>query len=363
MAPLSWAAAVDPNPSPTAAPQIEIRLLAVRDSLQALTRLLHRAYAPLVERGMLFSAATQGVEVTARRAAQGQCFVAVRDREIVGTATVCGPQDEPEAALVPWFRDSNTAYVHQLAVAPEVQRFGVGARLVQHCEAWARENGYHSMVTGVAVGAAELSAMFRRLGYGEVGQVQGLGRGYRSLILHRPLDPSPLRGHLQTLARCHRWATERLLAAVDRLPEADYRRDAGLFFGSVHGTLNHLLVAEERIWLPRFAEGAPPQPALDASPDAPLEADRALLGRRLLVACEAWLPLIAHCPEARLDGMIEYHPLGGEAVALPFAATLAHVFNHGTHHRGQISAALTAMGQPAPVLDMVCMLQEESRPR
>jgi uncharacterized damage-inducible protein DinB len=47
-------------------------------------------------------------------------------------------------------------------------------------------------------------------------------------------------------------------------------------------------------------------------------------------------------------------------MSLPFAATLAHVFNHGTHHRGQISAALTAMGQPAPELDLVFLLQEES---
>ena len=45
---------------------------------------------------------------------------------------------------------------------------------------------------------------------------------------------------------------------------------------------------------------------------------------------------------------------------LPFAATLAHVFNHGTHHRGQITAALTAMGHACPELDMVWMLQAES---
>lgn len=39
--------------------------------------------------------------------------------------------------------------------------------------------------------------------------------------------------------------------------------------------------------------------------------------------------------------------------------TLGHVFNHGTHHRGQISAALTSLGQPAPELDLVTMLQGE----
>ena len=49
------------------------------------------------------------------------------------------------------------------------------------------------------------------------------------------------------------------------------------------------------------------------------------------------------------------------AASLPFAATLAHVFNHGTHHRGQVTAALTALGHPCPVLDLVYMLQEEQR--
>ena len=46
---------------------------------------------------------------------------------------------------------------------------------------------------------------------------------------------------------------------------------------------------------------------------------------------------------------------------LPFAPTLAHVFNHGTHHRAQITAVITALGRPCPELDMVWMLQEESR--
>ena len=47
--------------------------------------------------------------------------------------------------------------------------------------------------------------------------------------------------------------------------------------------------------------------------------------------------------------------------SLPFAITLAHVFNHGTHHRGQITAAVTAIGHEAPELDLVFMLQAESR--
>ena len=58
--------------------------------------------------------------------------------------------------------------------------------------------------------------------------------------------------------------------------------------------------------------------------------------------------------------MLRYTTMRGNSVSLPFATTLAHVFNHGTHHRGQITAAVTALGQPCPVLDLVYMLQEES---
>ena len=50
----------------------------------------------------------------------------------------------------------------------------------------------------------------------------------------------------------------------------------------------------------------------------------------------------------------------GQAVSLPYAATLLHVFNHGTHHRGQISAGLTRLGHDGLVLDMVAMLQSEA---
>jgi uncharacterized damage-inducible protein DinB/GNAT superfamily N-acetyltransferase len=344
---------------PTPDVPIEIRLLAVRDSITALTELLHRAYAPLAARGMDFQAATQGADVTARRAAQGQCFVAVRDRQIVGTATVCGPQLASDDPPMPWFGDRNTAHVHQLAVAPEVQRLGVGARLVERCEAWARENGYQSVVAGAALGASEIIGLYRRLGYAEAGQTQGPGRSFVSVILRKPLDRSPLREHLQMLARYHLWATQRVLAAADALPEADYRRPIGLFFGSVHGTLNHLLVAEGQLWRPRLADALSPQVALDAE----VEPERAALGRRLLATAGGWLPLIDSWPDARLRGTLEYRRLGGDVVTLPFAATLAHVFNHGTHHRGQISAAFTTLGRPGPELDMVVMLQQESRPR
>jgi uncharacterized damage-inducible protein DinB len=164
--------------------------------------------------------------------------------------------------------------------------------------------------------------------------------------------------HFDMLARYNVWATGRLLAAVQVLPDDDYRRDAGLFFTSIHGTLNHLLVGEHRLWFVRFSEGTSPRVALDAE----VETDRARLAASLREGAARWAPLIASWGPERWDGTLEYTTMRGTAASLPFAATLAHVFNHGTHHRGQITAALTALGQPCPVLDYVYFLQNPAQP-
>jgi uncharacterized damage-inducible protein DinB len=187
--------------------------------------------------------------------------------------------------------------------------------------------------------------------------------------------------YFATLARYNVWATRTLLDQIDTLADAAYRRDMGLFFKSIHGTLNHLLVAEQLVWWRRFAEGVSPVVALDAQ----VEADRARLRERLIEGAQRWVGFIAGLEASRFEstssvvpgrpkpltapsggsersergGTLSYTTMRGTPATLPFAATLGHVFNHGTHHRGQISAALTALGQPAPVLDLVTMLQGE----
>ncbi|MDB5870329.1 MAG: DinB family protein [Polaromonas sp.] len=159
--------------------------------------------------------------------------------------------------------------------------------------------------------------------------------------------------HFTTLARYNVWATARLLEAVGVLPEDDYRRDAGLFFRSIHGTLAHLLVGEHHLWFRRFAEGISPVVALNAD----LVPERQPLAAQLLEGARRWEALIAGMPQARFDGLLSYTTMRGQPVALPFSAALAHVFNHATHHRGQITATLTALGQPCPELDLVYFLQ------
>ena len=165
----------------------------------------------------------------------------------------------------------------------------------------------------------------------------------------------PLRGYLASLARYHAWATAKLYEHVDRLDDADYRKDAGLFFKSVHGTLNHLLVADV-VWFPRFAEGLSNKVALDAE----LESDRAALRDRLLAAVPRWQGLVESFDAARFAeaSKLDYTTAKGIAQSLPFAPTLGHVFNHATHHRGQITAVAHRFGLRVQELDIPYFLHD-----
>jgi uncharacterized damage-inducible protein DinB len=66
------------------------------------------------------------------------------------------------------------------------------------------------------------------------------------------------KGQIALMARYHHWATERLLSSITHLPDDLYRKPCGLFFGTIHGTLNHLLLTDGEIWYPRFSEGRSP---------------------------------------------------------------------------------------------------------
>lgn len=158
------------------------------------------------------------------------------------------------------------------------------------------------------------------------------------------------------LARYHAWATRALLADLAALSDDEWHRDLRLFFGSVHRTANHLLVADT-LWYTRFAESN----SLRIGLDAELHSDRAALCAALNDAAGRWVRWAGTLGVSRLDGELAYTRSDGRAARIPFAPALGHVFNHATHHRGQITAAVTALGYPGPSIDWSLLLQSESR--
>jgi uncharacterized damage-inducible protein DinB len=169
-------------------------------------------------------------------------------------------------------------------------------------------------------------------------------------------DETMLR-HFQMLADYNRWANRRVYDACAHLSEDEYRQDCGAFFCSAHRTLNHLLAAD-RIWLKRITgTGAAPL-ALDVV----LFEDMANLRHAREVEDERFVKLTGSLTADSLEEMVTYTPVTVPTpVTEPLVAMMAHLFNHQTHHRGQVHAILTSLGQPSIVLDMIAFLRSDGR--
>ena len=155
--------------------------------------------------------------------------------------------------------------------------------------------------------------------------------------------------HFCMFAQYNAWANRRLFEAAASLSDAQYRADRGAFFKSVHGTLTHLLVADQ-IWHSRFVGEVPPHTRLDAMPFDQLTALRAAREAEDQRICE----FAGSLDDARLAAMIQYRRGStGEMHSQSLASAFAHFFNHQTHHRGQVHAMLTALVGSAPELDLI----------
>lgn len=170
-------------------------------------------------------------------------------------------------------------------------------------------------------------------------------------------------GNYRWLARYNGWFNERLYDACERLGDDERRRDRGAFFGSVHGTLNHLVWAD-KLWLGRFAaQGtafaalpsallAVPQGAVHATvlheDWQALRADR----RALDAAIEAWtLEMPADWPLRTM----RYVNTKGDAREHVAWQALTHFFNHQAHHRGQVTTLLAQAGVDPGMTDAIAL--------
>ncbi len=162
-----------------------------------------------------------------------------------------------------------------------------------------------------------------------------------------------MKPHFQMFAAYNAWANARLYTAAAGLADADYRRDCGAFFGSLHGTLNHLMVAD-LIWIARFRGQTAPLKL-----DQILHEDLAELTAARRVLDADIVRLIDAETEESLKGSFTYTPITiPEPVTQEKAPAYAHFFNHQTHHRGQCHAMLTRLGAEAPPLDLLYFQRE-----
>ncbi len=153
------------------------------------------------------------------------------------------------------------------------------------------------------------------------------------------------------MARYNQWMNETLYEVCAQIPEADRKKDLGAFFKSIHGTLNHLLYGD-RAWMGRFT-GRPFQvTALDGelySDFEELRTQRQATDRQII----DWSQNLD--PEW-LESPFEYTSnVDGKTRILPTWALVTHLFNHQTHHRGQVTTLIKQLGREPGITDLPWM--------
>ena len=156
--------------------------------------------------------------------------------------------------------------------------------------------------------------------------------------------------NIALMARFNAWANQRLYGAVAEMRDEDYRADRGAFFGSVHATLNHLLVVDI-LWRARIEGWRPEIAGLDQIlhetfkdlSEARREEDLKLIG------------LTDSLDGASLESEVSFGLLKSpdRRLSLRRDHILITLFNHQTHHRGQVHCLLTQSGITPPPLDVL----------
>ncbi len=180
-------------------------------------------------------------------------------------------------------------------------------------------------------------------------------------------DTSVIVEQYRAQARYNTWINDKVYRAARGLSDEKRKEDRGAFFKSVHGTLNHLLLAD-RVWMGRFTG------------DKEAFASRDLTGRVIVVTSlsqelyadfdeltqerhrtdEAIETFMEGLEPERLTREFHYQSMKGAPQSHVMWWALAHFFNHQTHHRGQVTTLLTQLGADVGVTDLVAFLRNPS---
>ena len=165
---------------PSTSRPVVFRELQPRDSIAAITALLHAAYRPLAEQGFRFLASHQGDDVTRERLASGDPLVGLLDGEIVATLTRYESRPDAPCEL---FRQADVHCLGQFAVRPDLQGQGIGRQLFELAAGRARQRGCRRLALDTAEGATHLREWYVRLGFRVVDRVQWDVTNYRSVVM------------------------------------------------------------------------------------------------------------------------------------------------------------------------------------
>lgn len=177
-----------------------------------------------------------------------------------------------------------------------------------------------------------------------------------------------LRSHIVLMARYNQWMNAKVYEAAGRLSQEELTANRKAFFGSLLGTLNHIVVGDT-IWLKRFATHPAKHRALEPirSMAAPTSLDQILFSdlaslhkhrERLDNIIKEWAESLK---DADLEHTLQYTNMKGVVGRRNFASLVFHFFNHQTHHRGQATTLLSQAGQDVGVTDLLMLVTDEAQ--
>jgi uncharacterized damage-inducible protein DinB len=180
-----------------------------------------------------------------------------------------------------------------------------------------------------------------------------------------PILPMTNKAYFSHLAAYNQWMNRKLYEAAAGLPEEELQRDRGAFFGSIFGTLSHIAVGDT-IWFKRIANHLPGCASLKPLDDLPMPSSldhrpRETLADLSVLRTSLDETIIAFCAEvqaSQLAGPFEFKTTKGIPIRKLLGDVLLHVFNHQTHHRGQVTTLFSQLGIDAGPTDLILLLPD-----
>jgi len=171
--------------------------------------------------------------------------------------------------------------------------------------------------------------------------------------------------HIQLMAQYNQRLNERLYATAGQLSDDILNHDQGAFFKSISGTLNHIMVGD-LVWLKRFANHPAAHPALDylhkvqtpKSLDQILYTDFSELDDKRKQLDQVIIDWCQQLTDNELATPLTYHNIKGEPATKNLGSLILHLFNHQTHHRGQLTTLLSQNGLDIGETDLLALIPD-----
>ena len=158
--------------------------------------------------------------------------------------------------------------------------------------------------------------------------------------------------YVTSLANYNKWQNDNIIESADKLDDEQRQKDVGAFFGSIQGTLSHLLWGDS-IWLDRLTHTSYQASPIDDSVLVwsnweQYKIARKAMDQRLI----RWAETVTN---NWLSGVLTYTTSRGIEVTKPIDLLVTHIFNHQTHHRGQVHCLLTQFGVATKDTDLLLL--------